>query len=73
MIVWTFRSPLYFLYRYFFMKLQLSGQYDVYGVLKVIHNWMPLLVITSIILSKASVLYREYLIKLALVGGDLSH
>ena len=53
--------------RYFFIKLRLSREYDIYGVLKVIHNWMPLLVITSLILSKASLVYRDYLLKISQV------
>ena len=53
------------------MKLHLSRQYDIYGLLEGIHNWMPLLVITMLTLSKASVVYRDYLLKISQVGVAL--
>lgn len=50
---------------YFFTKLSLRWEVDVYGGLKAVHNWLPLLVLTALILSKVSIIYRSYLIKLS--------
>ena len=53
--------------RYIFMKLKLNKQYDVYNGMMVVHNWLPLVVITALILSKVSLIYRNYLLKLSQV------
>lgn len=51
------------------MKLRLGGEVDLYGVLEVIHNWLPLVVITAFILSKVSVVYRSYLFRVSQVSS----
>lgn len=52
------------------MKLRLGGEVDLYGVLEVIHNWLPLVVITAFILSKVSVVYRSYLFRVSQVSSE---
>lgn len=43
------------------MKLHLKEEVDIYNVMKEVHNWLPLLVITIFILSKVALVYRDYL------------
>lgn len=47
---------------YFFTKLSLRSELDFYGALRCVHNWLPLLVITALVLSKASIIYRSFLV-----------
>lgn len=63
---------------YFFTKLSLRREIDFYGGLKAIHYWLPLLVLVGFILSKVSIIYRNYLVHLSqltyviVVGYNLS-
>ena len=51
------------------MKLSLWCEWDVYGALETIHNWLPLLVFTALLLSKVAIIYRNYLITMSQVSA----
>lgn len=51
------------------MKLSLWCEWDVYGALEIIHNWLPLLVFTALLLSKVA---RNYLIIVSQVSAPPS-
>lgn len=53
--------------RYFFIKLRMSQELDLYNVMKTVHNWLPLLVIMALILSKVAIIYRSYLVTISQV------
>ena len=49
------------------MKLRLQRIYDVYGLLGAVHNWCPLIVIVLYLLSKVSIAYRCFFMRLSQV------
>ena len=49
------------------MKLRLRHIYDVYGLLGAVHNWCPLVVIMLYLLSKVSIAYRCFFLRLSQV------
>ena len=49
------------------MKLRLRRIYDVYGLLGAVHNWCPLIVIVLYLLSKVSIAYRCFFMRLSQV------
>jgi len=54
------------------MKFQFSREVNVYGFLWAVHKWLPLVVITMLILSKAAIVYRNYLVLISHVSHSIT-
>lgn len=51
------------------MKLGLNDELDVYGFLRVVHNWLPLVLFMCVILSKVCTAQRTFILTASQVCG----